>query len=222
MKQDKMKGKYDAVISLGAACQVAWQLKRKGLRNFSGPFDWFILESLSRVTDLFHNRFSHFMDLSQLKIEGTHKDCLKVRDTVYNCLSVHDFPLSRNSAEHLGSYTEFRAKIDRRVNRLQTMLEDSHRSILFVRMYGKLADRHCYNYMVDEFKALHATLRQTMPGSFSILAVTETTDPEFLDQDWGLDNLYQAQAAPSDDHWEGCNRSWDKILAGVKLKKHWF
>ncbi|GAA0397462.1 DUF1796 family putative cysteine peptidase [Paenibacillus motobuensis] len=42
-----MKGRYQAVFSLGENCLPAIQLERNGLRLYSGPLDWLAISQIS-------------------------------------------------------------------------------------------------------------------------------------------------------------------------------
>lgn len=218
MNQAKLSKQYDAIISLGAACQVAHHLRRKNLRAFSGPFDWFVMESLGRLTALFRNQFAQFMDLGHLQAEGAHGECLGVRDTVYNCLSVHDFPLSCNAAGQLNSYAQFREKIDRRLARLRDLMHDKTKTILFIRQFGVIPDLASYHELADEFREFHAVLKSTVRARFDILAVTEQVNRQFFTEDWRLDNLALTLIDSPEGEWEGSEEDWDAILAGLALK----
>lgn len=197
MHQEKKIKTYDQVVSLGAICQVAHHLRRRGLRTMSGPLDWFITYSPAQVTRLLGNRFAGFMDLKNLKVEGVHGESLQVRDTDYDCLSVHDFPLSCNSAERLQSYPEFRAKMDRRVARLLASLDDPDCSILFVRQFGRAADKDCWAWLGHELQECVKVLREGYRAQCEILAVTETDPADFGQSDWGLEQVRLARIPPS-------------------------
>ena len=219
MKFTELRKEYDQAVSLGAICQVAHHLRRRGLRTGSGPLDWVLCESLSQVTRLLGNRFADFMELKNLKVEGEHDDSLRVWDTGYNFLSVHDFPLACNSEENLQSYPEFRAKMDRRTARLLASLDDPDCSILFVRQFGQVTDKDSWAWLGHEYREFVKMLRECYRASFEILVVTETNPEDFGQSDWELERVCLARIPPfPPDNWEGIAEDWDAVLAEIRLK----
>ncbi|MED2652817.1 DUF1796 family putative cysteine peptidase, partial [Bacillus thuringiensis] len=110
MNLDDIQRSYGVIVSLGGLCQVTNQIKRHHLRTFSGPLDWFYYPSLSDVNRLLQNRFEKFMKLENMVIEGSESYGLIesefdnqtkwaeritycIKDTYYNCFSMHDFPI---------------------------------------------------------------------------------------------------------------------------------
>lgn len=132
MNLEDIQKSYGVIVSLGGLCQVTNQIKRHNLRTFSGPLDWFYYPSLSDVNRLLQNRFKKFMKLENMVIEGSESYGLIesefdnqikwaeritycIKDTYYNCFSMHDFPI--NSEKDLKStYPSFKAKLDTRIN----------------------------------------------------------------------------------------------------------
>ncbi|WIV19870.1 DUF1796 family putative cysteine peptidase [Paenibacillus polygoni] len=115
MNLQDVKKSYELIVSLGMSCAPAINLQRTSLRKFSMPLDWMISYSLTEVNKLYKNKFQNFMKLENLTLlEETHyylKDGLPafsadndntlvksyfVRDTLYNIISVHDFPVLSN------------------------------------------------------------------------------------------------------------------------------
>lgn len=108
MNLQEIKGSHDVIVSLGSACNPAMQLRRHNLRTFSGPLDWSVSLSLSDVSRLLKNKFNGFMELKNMCLidgsayvldEGINIQSTKsyfIKDTHYNILSVHDFPIIPN------------------------------------------------------------------------------------------------------------------------------
>ncbi len=150
MNLEDIQKSYGVIVSLGGLCQVTNQIKRHNLRTFSGPLDWFYYPSLSDVNRLLQNRFKKFMKLENMVIEGSESYGLIesefdnqikwaeritycIKDTYYNCFSMHDFPI--NSEKDLKStYPSFKAKLDTRINRFFEKINSSE-SILFIRIW---------------------------------------------------------------------------------------
>ena len=60
--------KYSNCISLGGNCSVACSLSKLGLRNASGPFDWYVSD-FSSVLAQIENEFQDFMKRENLEID---------------------------------------------------------------------------------------------------------------------------------------------------------
>ncbi|MED2016499.1 DUF1796 family putative cysteine peptidase [Bacillus wiedmannii] len=116
MNLKKMKGSYDAVISLGVYCQTAYQLKRKKLRGSSTPLDWMISPSLKDVNCLLRNQFRGFMDYKNLKISDVANQYTHlIIDELYHIESHHDFPIAKQSQDPLSFYPIFKKKLDSKI-----------------------------------------------------------------------------------------------------------
>lgn len=58
---------YDNYVSLGWFCGTAGSLSRLGLRNFSGPFDWYCSDFDSVINQI-DNEFIDFMNKKNLEV----------------------------------------------------------------------------------------------------------------------------------------------------------
>ena len=201
--------KYDFVISLGSACQTAYQLKKRGLRQRSGPFDWFIIPC-ARLIEVLQNDFADFMALCNLEIQGEKNGCYTVRDTRYNTRSMHDFHLHADVGDAFADYPAFRERLDRRIGAFRRQL-DTAWSILFVQTGATK----------QESLRLHQVLIDKRPGRRTELLVLGNGD-EF-DADWHVPGIRPCRAAfasnPADGAWKGDAAGWRRALAGVALKK---
>jgi hypothetical protein len=210
----EIKGSYDAIVSLGSACNPSLQLKRHHLRTFSGPLDWHVSLSLSDVNRLLNNKFHNFMNLSHMILidgvahlldDGVPISSVQshfVKDTYYNILSVHDFPIIPNQ-EWSTVYPTYRDKMNRRIDRLLDKMQTS-RTILFVRWAA--------NY--DQAVELQSVLSKIVNGQFSVLILCpdESTNVVSL-LDWGIERVC-AVKVPSDPN---RNATWDYVFQGVKI-----
>lgn len=211
---EKIKGSYDVIYSLGGACWPAIHLKRHGLRNFSGPLDWYLSPSLSDVNRLLKNKFKGFMELKNMHLmdktnilynEDVPQPSIKsylVKDNYYNIVSVHDFPIIKNRRWDW-DYSSYREKVDRRINRFLKDIATS-KSILFIRLGA--------NY--DQAVELQSILSKMVKGHFIILilqSVNELTD--VLEINWNIKDVY-AFEVPNNIRQ---NVTWDFILKGITL-----
>jgi hypothetical protein len=134
MKQADFKRSYDYCISLGSNCMPAIHLNHLHLKQATLPLDWVVTASTEKVAHLLLSRFSDYMELKNLVIQqlditnGTYN----VEDPVHEVMSYHDFDLYRNTAAELATYPEFKAKLNRRIERLYNVLDEGE-SFLFIR-----------------------------------------------------------------------------------------
>jgi hypothetical protein len=215
-----LQGEYDHIFSLGAMCQVAYQLKRCGLRRAAGPFDWLVCDSLMAVARIFENGFSEFMPRQRLKVTGRHETYLKVMDRESGFTSVHDFAAIDNPEQNLKSYDDFENKMRRRWERIESAMQDPAARILFVRAFGEVRDVHCENYLRHEFATLMQILRKRVRGEFQLLAVSIPPDDKVKYEigSWELPGLQLATLRDNPGRWEGHDEDWALLLREVRLK----
>lgn len=206
MGNDQIKGGYDAVFSLGDLCLGAIQLKKNGLRPFSGPLDWMGTPQLPKVRELFEKRFADFMLRENLRIIGKATEqmllVLDERNVIY---SNHDFDTMRNSLTQLRMYPQVKAKLDRRANRLLESLLTAQR-ILFVRT----------NASFEETAELERVLRSIISHDFRILVVNHGPVSGIIEKHWPLNNVYSVEL-PNNEIWEGNNALWTQLFEDVYL-----
>ena len=209
MTLDNIMQPYDTIISLGSTCQTAYQIKRKNLRNFSGPIDWMISPYLSDVNRLLKTRFKNFMDYNNLTLQGKLSNITYiVKDNLYNIESYHDFPILLNSENYLSTYSIFKCKLCRRINTFYKMCKNCD-SILFVRIGA--------NY--DEVVELISILKIIVKKEFTILIINFSTNPEVMERNWGIDNVCSVEIQDTFPiRWQGCDSSWDKLFKGISLR----
>lgn len=205
MKLDEIRQSYDAIISLGSNCQPAYQLERMQLRNSSGPLDWMISHSLPQVSLLIRKNFSDFMDFDNLTLEGIEPGSphYTVRDTVNNCISLHDFPIEKNLKD---SFPEIKFKLDRRINRILEKFNNC-KSILFIRVMGG------YDDVID----LNISLSEKVKNKFNILLINYHESDQISEENWGLSNICSIKIPNDFTRWQGDDECWNKLFEGVKL-----
>ncbi|MGE6551255.1 papain-like cysteine peptidase [Bacillus mycoides] len=223
MNLEDLKKSYDTVVSLGGLCQVTNQLKRHNLRTFSGPLDWFYYPSLSDVNRLLQNRFEKFMNLENMVIEGSESYGLIesefdnqtkwaeritycIKDTYYNCLSMHDFPINPGEDWKV-NYPSFKAKLTTRINCFLEKITNSE-SILFIRIWGNR----------DEAVELQKVLSKITNKDFNILIINFAEGiPDVVEQNWGIARVCSIEVPRYQDRWEGDDSDWDYILNNIAV-----
>ncbi|MCD1258090.1 peptidase [Paenibacillus athensensis] len=209
MKLNELQGSYDAVFSLGQNCLPAMQMEKNNLRPFAGVLDWMISDDLADVNRLLRCRFYGMMDLPNMRIVGYDGSGtnLMVKDEKFNVTSVHDFPISRNTLQHLATYPEFMQKLNRRIHRFLGQLATAKR-LLFVRMHATEADT----------RELQALLSAMCAGEFHILVVNYTQVEGIVEQPWAIDNVCAVEV-PYSAIWNynGSDSLWKTMFEGVML-----
>ncbi|MED3728232.1 DUF1796 family putative cysteine peptidase [Priestia filamentosa] len=219
-----IKGSYDAVFSLGSACNPALQFQRLNLKRFtSSPLDWSYSPFLSDVNRLFKNNFKGFMELKNMRVVNDKGDYVYahdgapvvpdkeiqiptksyvIQDTVYNIFSAHDFPIIGDQ-NWIVTYPSFKKTLNYRIYRFLKKVANSE-SVLFVRWVA--------NY--DEAVELQSILSHMVKGRFNVLILNPVEDlEEITEVDWELDRTCVVNV-PSDPN---SDSTWDHVLNGVTL-----
>ena len=208
MRLYELKNKYDIAISLGAPCQTAEQLRRHGLRTFSGPFDWTVLESVAHLVKAIDSRFANYFLRENLIVDGEGDHHYLIYDTYYECMSVHDFPLVDDPDEIFDAYPAFVEKMWRRINRFYEKIEKSKRT-LFVR----------YHATYEEAKLLQKSLAALTQNQFVLLVLNESGTAALEEEDWNLENTCALRIKQTKLlRWSGYEPHWDIIFDGVSVK----
>ncbi|CUB53022.1 hypothetical protein BN2127_JRS10_02108 [Bacillus subtilis] len=207
MKLAKIQHNYNAVFSLGNQCFVAEKLRDYNLRPYSGVIDWMISSSLNDVTLLLQNKFTNFMEKEYMRFEDYHVSGKKIIlvDTLYNIKSVHDFLTTENTPTNWNSYTNFKMKIEKRIQRFLDKLETCP-MILFVRIGGTY----------EEAKLLEEVLSELVTHEFRVLLLNGIMERTILEYDWDL--KYTCSLGIPMDGNEN-KEIWDQILKGVICKE---
>lgn len=129
-----MQATYDAIISLGGNCAAASQLRMRGLRLYSLPFDWTSMDSPRTIEWLktgFENDFADFClreNLVPLERGGAGVAPFKYKDMVSGYSFIHHF---WTEAETEKGYLVTYKILRRRIERLLQVVEKSQK-ILFI------------------------------------------------------------------------------------------
>lgn len=210
MKQKDLKGKYDLVVSLGAPCQVAEQMRRHDLRKCALPFDWTVLESVECLVKAIDNNFEDYFKRENMEVKNRHDHTYLVWDNKYEVMSVHDFPLVDDDDEEkiFSAYPEFSEKMRRRIERFYEEIGQSKKT-LFIR----------YHSSYEDTVKLQECLKKLTNNRFKLIVLNETQEREMIEEDWNIENTYAAQICQAPDiPWQGCQEHWDYVLKGVKVK----
>lgn len=193
---------YDEVVSLGTACQAAWQLEANGMRQLAYPFDW-VVTPFHALKAFLENKGENFLDKDKLVIAEVlngSPSMLRVVDTTYDMHFIHDF-----LAPDMPNYAEVKAKYDRRVKRFFKLLE-TDKKILFIRVNIL---RHEAEYL-DNF--LHTSYPQLR---YTLVALSEYSADQV---DWGLPRIRNFYMPQTPGDWAGNHEQWKEILRQFSLR----
>lgn len=202
------KQKFNAVISLGQECQVAYQVQRKGLRKFSGPLDWFITPMPSLLT-LLTNGFEGFMEFGNLQILSEAKGHYVVVDRRYDVQTLHDFNVNSTNSLIFDEYLMLSQKLQKRIQRFYRHVETAD-SLLFIRSIGSK----------EEFIELYDILSYIRKGKQTTLFALDQTQE--IAYDWGYGTIKNFKITilaekVGPNFWKGLNKEWDNVLKDVAL-----
>lgn len=156
---------FDIVISLGGNCSAALQLKQRGLRTCSMPFDYFFLRNskdLEGFIFAFKNDFSNCFlkeNLRELsKEERGGSDLFQYQDTVSRFNIIHMF---HKSKETPGYYESVKKIIDRRLKRFFKYCKPENK-VCFIMAIDFCVDKkliyELYNIIKAKFGANHSLI----------------------------------------------------------------
>ncbi len=162
-----LKKKYDIVYSLGTDCACSMYMLRHHLRSKSGPFDWLTHASFKTRMELILNEFQDFINLEDLRFlpkdEKMFNDekCDYYENTRNSFYYYHDFP---KDIPLSSSYTEVRAKYDRRIERFLNDITENDNVLLLWLAHNQKVD----NQMAQDFCA---QLRQKYNSNLNFLII---------------------------------------------------
>lgn len=222
MNLQDVKISYDLIVSLGMSCAPAINMQRNNLRKFSMPLDWMVSYSLADVNKLYKSSFQNFMELKNLQLlEETHffledglpvypngnKNALVksyyVRDTFYNIISVHDFPITLG--KHWSTnYPAYKAKLDLRIKRFWDKLLSS-KIILFIRWFAT------YEQAVELQTILSDILKANEFTVLILNPVSELTSVREIN--WDINHICVLEFPDDMNDYD----SWDYILKDIQI-----
>ena len=173
MLQTKRKD-YDLIVSLGGSCNVASQLKFRGLRRVSLPLDWtgmFSEKPLLRLPDIIRTRFEGFCRYENMRDRGEPriehgKPTYSFDDEATGFRFMHSFhaPLEDRAA-----FDRERSVLAKRIERFYDMIGAS-RHVLFV-----LTTFFAFDVKLAE--DILAAIREVFPSVDSEMVVVQFKAP---------------------------------------------
>lgn len=199
---------WDAVVSIGGTCQVAYQIKRLGLRAFSGPFDWLFSTEPDMVTEVLDKDFEGWLLRENLHEEPSQTECRRIIDDKYHMIHQHIFPADRTYEE---SYDDVKKIVDRRVGRFLSFKE-GNKDILFVRT----------NLTSEEAKMMGEVIERRYGANAYLLVMNHTKDHEVRMLPQVRENVFSFEIFDENENtgqrWQGFDEHWDIVFANISLK----
>lgn len=215
-----VKKSYDHVISLGAACGTAYQIRTHFPHAKAFPLDWLITPFTSLFA-LIEDDFENLAPEEQLRFGDD--------GVVYNqatpLLFPHDF--EKNGA--IGD-DQWQSSVDRAnsrfsylVNRLRDVLISST-SIAFVRHQGDnvLGSDIIPRISSQKINQLCDLIQEKYPTlDFDLLLVSahNNDDPGVLNprvKKFEVRYTDEEEWPENDDRWRGASKDWDAVFAGIE------
>ena len=231
---------YDLIVSLGGSCAVANQLKVRGLRPYSLPFDWLFCvspDSLARLADCFRDDFSRWMLSENLvEVDACDRNAsaakYQYRDTFTGYRFIHDFMRPKEVC-----IDDVRSKYKRRIDRLYEKLRaadsialcfdakypGSEEKLLAIRSLllekfggrGKAIDCYLVEFGADRYEAIkqeHLSIfRFTHPKTDYIFGSNPTFEFAFMD-DFRLTGKFKVE-----ERGKGCKFYVVHTPHGIKI-----
>lgn len=213
---------FDHIISLGARCQTAHQIRRYFGVQTPWPFDWWVTPTMSLI-ELLENDFDGLFDPNCLEIgdgkaPGDGKHWTLCRRT--GVIHAHDF--ERDQVTWEIDMTKFPAMCAANRVRYGAVIDWFRRlegRVLFVRCgkgFNHRSVRDAY-YSVETLNRLMAALDKRLPGVDARLLLLsgdmeEPADPDFdrtgIDAKITFDHADNSAAT----RWEGDDAAWDAVF----------
>lgn len=146
-------------ISLGWFCGTAAALSKHGLRNFSGPFDWYF-SGFEGVIHILENDFEDFLLKDNLSVvEGKSKE---FQDIKYDLRFIHDI---KNCFEE--EYKSIYMKYARRVRNFRSAIKEG---VNFIRAVRDIDELH---YIIKEESYINSVIKKYNKSNEIIYVITK-------------------------------------------------
>lgn len=166
-----MTPKFQHVVAFGSACHIAAGLSRLGLRENSGPFDWYMSNIRLNMT-LLENHFEDFLNPDNLEHHPHPMNNGEYFDKKYHMGFIHDFDPAQDAPPLSKQIDAVRAKYQRRIDYFYNCLKEP--TLLVNSIWGQ--DVAYLNEHIDEIKA---KLREYNPGNDIIFISSGSYEEEY-------------------------------------------
>ena len=212
---DSSKNKFDLVFSLGGNCISALQLRQRGLRTCSLPFDWlFHIDDklLSSISKCFREDFKNWLKIeNMIELKGDERGTsphFQYKDLYTGYRFIHDF---HKPIENKKEYKRVKLKQDKRIKRLYELIGNS--SDILILLNAK------WNINVELVKEFHQMLIEKWPDKkikIMIINFSQTADEKIQINDDCL--LFQYSRSENSYDYFQTNYEWE-FLDNIVLKE---
>lgn len=222
LKRRAAGGRYDAVVGLGAACQVAEQCRRHLGAAPGVPFDWIItpFEAIERIlSDMGAGLGQRFISVRG----GTSIQCAN-----YGVLYEHDFQHDENG-QVVFDADYIAACRSRMAHKMQTLTDilSSRKKVLFIRAYSSVGvdgDRlNDATFTSADLNHLVKVIRRRAPGLMFDLLFIHSPDrvTEKIDLSGPLSSsiIVREMRQPPGMDWYGIDADWIALFQNLGLMK---
>ncbi len=210
----KLQKKYDLICSLGGNCSAAHNLRYRGMRKFSLPFDWLYINSMKPIEYLsegFKDNFENFCkkeNLKQIEQNNSHMDFVSYADTYTGYYFVNHFT---RPVENTDEFEIFNAKNQLRIKRLLNKLSSAKSALFILNTYTEMNT-------ANELKKLNDVLKQKYPNlsiDFYVLEFQCNNDEHFVESNITI-NKYKRTMTSEEFH--TTSDAWDFLGKVGKLE----
>jgi hypothetical protein len=208
---------FDYIVSLGASCTAAYQIRSYFGQEIAFPFDW-LITPWSSMIELVTNGFVGFIDEEHL---APYKDYFSIMNTKHPILHHHDFSREEGvvTPRWKDEVANVRGKYDYLCARWERVL-DGCDSVLFVRHQGHnhLDDELITRISVPEANSFCSLLEDKFHNlRFSVLFASAVAyDPQHVLHSKAIVSEvrytdFQEWPDPL-DYWRGCTLDWKAVF----------
>ncbi|CAL6071459.1 Conserved_hypothetical protein [Hexamita inflata] len=223
----KPKQRFDAVISLGAWCQVSLMAEWRQLYSVQSPFIGFGFFQWERLLDVLESNFSNYWEKENMGFGkatpffsfkyNDERRIHHVYDNHYNMFSCHHFDECDCTVDRLAPYQQFKIDLNRRIDNFRQQCL-SNRSVLF---NLKIFNKNVSSTTISESQLLRLVkiLNQFRNGSYFELRISV---PPFLFEETARiirSNNLNIKAIPWTEEWnqDPYEKEWSFMYDDVTL-----
>ncbi len=218
---------FEHAVSLGAWCQVSYQLRRHFRHTTASCFDWLVTPWQGLMEVMAHGT----ADLGQSITDNRWAKAAEC--TKYGILLPHEFPKNAKG-EVVFSFKASQQALEKLHHKHEKMLATLRACtgpVLFVRYGGNALPAAAWPYLPEpapfdpsRLNNLCTLLSQLFPTlNFTVLFAYEAATTRLLDDKPALDERVHVEAIHrTNDYsrWEGSDVLWDTMLESVKAERH--
>lgn len=192
---------YQCIFSLGGSCATAFQVKFRGLRTESLPFDWLFhttKNSIIRLSLCFQENFVHWLEKENLREltgeEHRPNNNLQYEDIYTGYRFIHDF---HNSFDD--EYPSIKEKYSRSIDRLLNKINLSQNCLAILNV--------SYKITFEDFLPLKKILEEKWPKThFDFVIIQYSSEKEQVSKE---ENMYIIETKRSEGGYDYSSKTFE-------------